>query len=352
VTQTDKSLAPSDASVRLSLCMIVKNEEYFLERCLSCVEKFVDEVIVVDTGSTDRTREIAAEFTENVYALDWDDDFSRARNFSLGKATGDWILVLDADELIAESDLQSIRETILDTEYDAFSLIQFNYNNDHLAKDWQPVRQASKYSGDYLGYRRNPIGRLFRNHKDIHYSGRVHEVIDLSLEGLNTTTLEIPIHHHMDDDPTKPRRDRQLNYLRIIEKELQNRPDGRLYASAATVYMYTLNDYATAIRYFQRALDLGYDQSVNLECLAEAHYRLNQWRESFNIYMQLFRSGYVTFSLCNNLANLLVKNGNFSGAVKLLKISLTQGTHSEETIARINHNIQYLENQVDKPSSV
>ena len=82
----------------ISLCMIVKDEEQHLENCLNSIKELADEIIIVDTGSKDKTKEIAGKFTNKVYDFKWNDDFSEARNFSLSKATKDWILVLDADE--------------------------------------------------------------------------------------------------------------------------------------------------------------------------------------------------------------------------------------------------------------
>lgn len=349
MSQASPSPDSGKPQATLSLCMIVKDEEYFLRRCLSAVQHSVDEIVVVDTGSTDQTRALAAEFTDKVFDFKWDDDFSHARNFSLGKAAGDWILVLDADELITEADLQRIRQTIADTDQDAFFLIQYNYNDDPLAKDWLPVREKTAYSADYKGYRRNPIARLFRNNRGICYSGRVHEVIDLSLEGMRHRELEVPIHHHMDDNPTRPKKDRQFNYLRIMEQALAGGSDnGRLYASAAGVHMYYTNDLHKALEYFQRAVDLGYDRDQSLEGVAEAHYRLQQFPESYSLYVQLFQAGRRSYSLCTNLANLLVKRGDFSNAVKLLRMSLTFGALDDESIGRIEHNIRYLESQPDR----
>ena len=336
-----------ETEATLSLCMIVKNEEYFLERCLRSVEAYVDEIIVVDTGSTDRTKSIASAFTDHVYDFEWDDDFSHARNFSLEKATGSWILVLDADELIAESDLQLLRTTMLDSEQDAFFLIQYNYSDDPLLRDWLPVTEPSRYSGDYPGYRRNPIARLFRNGLGIRYAGVVHEIIDYSLEGLDSATLEIPIHHHMDDNPVKPKKDRQLNYLRIMEQELETAPSGRLYSLAAAVCMYYTRDYRKAIQYFEQAVSLDYDVNQSLESMAEAHYRLSEFEEARAIYLRLYRSGFVSFSLCTNLANLLVKSGQFSQAADLLRRALSLKELGDETVARIKQNLQYLEEQLD-----
>lgn len=87
--------------MNISLCMIVKNEEEVLARCLESVKLLVDEIIIVDTGSTDKTVEIARAFTEKIYDFPWVDDFAKARNFSFGQATGDYILWLDADDYIS-----------------------------------------------------------------------------------------------------------------------------------------------------------------------------------------------------------------------------------------------------------
>ena len=342
VSSIDKRSSPT-----LSLCMIVKDEEYFLARCLEAVRDHVDEIIIVDTGSTDNTRSIAANFSDKIYDFEWVDDFSAARNYSLEQATGDWILVLDADELIAELDLLRIRETINNANDDAYFLIQYNYNNDPLVKDWVPVTEQSQYSAGYRGYRRNPIGRLFRAACNIHFQGAVHEIIDHSLAGLRVSTLEIPIHHHMDDNPAKRKKDRQLNYLRMISKALKHKPDGRLAASAGTVCMYFSDDYPEAVRYFRQAVDLDYDVDQNLENLAEAHYRQGQFTEARAIYLKLYKSGYASFSLYTNLANLLVRGGDYRDAIKLLEGALSLGPDDPEVVHRLEHNIRFLQGKLD-----
>ena len=94
--------------INLSVCMIVKNEEEVLARALKCVQSIADEIIVVDTGSTDNTQKIALDFGAKVYDFEWCDDFSKARNFSFSKATGDYILWLDADDVIPINEQEKI----------------------------------------------------------------------------------------------------------------------------------------------------------------------------------------------------------------------------------------------------
>ena len=95
--------------VKVSLCMIVKNEEKVLGRCLSCLADLMDEIIIVDTGSTDGTKNIAAEYTDKIYDFRWIDDFSAARNFAFSKATGDYIYSADADEILDEVNKERFR---------------------------------------------------------------------------------------------------------------------------------------------------------------------------------------------------------------------------------------------------
>lgn len=88
--------------IKISLCMIVKNEERVLARCLDSLRGLMDEIIIVDTGSTDATKEIAAKYTDQIYDFTWNDDFAAARNFSFSKANMDYIYVADADEVLDE----------------------------------------------------------------------------------------------------------------------------------------------------------------------------------------------------------------------------------------------------------
>ena len=96
----------------LSLCMIVKNEEDVIGRCLECVSDIFDEIIVVDTGSEDKTRDIVKKYTKNLYYFKWIEDFAAARNYAFSKATKDYIMWLDADDIILDKDKEKITEIL------------------------------------------------------------------------------------------------------------------------------------------------------------------------------------------------------------------------------------------------
>ena len=146
----------------VSLCMIVKNEEAVLARCLESVRAAMDEIIVVDTGSTDRTREIAAQYADRVYDFAWIDDFSAARNFSFSKATMDFTMWLDADDVLLPEDLDAFLK-LKRTLPDDVDAVMMRY---HTAFDEQG-RPTFTY------YRE----RLVRTSAPHEWKGRVHEAL-------------------------------------------------------------------------------------------------------------------------------------------------------------------------------
>ncbi|MDE7476455.1 MAG: glycosyltransferase family 2 protein, partial [Lachnospiraceae bacterium] len=97
------------AGLPVSVCMIAKNEEQYIEQCLRKLIRFNMEIVVVDTGSTDKTKEIAARYTDKLFDFVWCDDFSAARNYAVSKASNNWILILDCDEYVQEIDVAKLR---------------------------------------------------------------------------------------------------------------------------------------------------------------------------------------------------------------------------------------------------
>lgn len=149
---------------RISLCMIVKNEENVIGRCLDCVQDIVDEIIVVDTGSTDSTKEIIKKYGAKLYDFPWINDFSAARNFAFSKATGIYILWLDADDVLLETDREKFRmlKNNLDPSIDSVTM---HY---HLAADEKGNITSS--------LRRN---RLVKRANHFKWIGAVHEYLQV-----------------------------------------------------------------------------------------------------------------------------------------------------------------------------
>ena len=110
----------------ISLCMIIKNEEETIGRCLESVKDLVDEIIIVDTGSSDKSKEIVSKYTDKIYDFEWVDDFAKARNFSFSKATKDYIMWLDADDVMLEEDREKFKK--LKSEMGSADIYKCIYN--------------------------------------------------------------------------------------------------------------------------------------------------------------------------------------------------------------------------------
>lgn len=152
--------------VTISLCMIVKNEEKVLRRCLDSVADLVDEVIIVDTGSTDSTKEIAAEYTEFIYDFEWVDDFSAARNFAFSKATKEYIYSADADEVLDEENrgrFRRLKETLLPE----IEIVQMKYGNQ------LQFNTVYNYDEEYRP-------KLFKRMREFVWEAPIHETVRLS----------------------------------------------------------------------------------------------------------------------------------------------------------------------------
>jgi len=186
----------------ISLAMIVKNEEIFLGRCLESVKKLVDEIVLVDTGSTDNTAEIAKLFGAKIYTFAWTDDFAEARNYSLSVCNCDWVLILDADETIDALDLPLIKNACVEPSIDAYSMLHRHYLPDghQTLADIPPKKNRSKYSEgrQYEFYSDHPAIRLTRHFDGLRFDGKVHETLDSSLKKHDKRIADINavIHHY------------------------------------------------------------------------------------------------------------------------------------------------------------
>lgn len=161
----------------ISLCMIVKNEEEYLGQCLDSVKDIVDEMIVVDTGSTDRTVEIAESRGAKVSYFPWNGSFADARNASLEKATGDWILIMDADEVLSEDDKHAVPKLVQRDD-----AIGFLFRIKNMVEDYGEPE-----------YQEHFFIRLFANNPDIRYDGKIHEQVRHRVKGAGGEYLFLPI---------------------------------------------------------------------------------------------------------------------------------------------------------------
>ena len=218
----------------ISLCMIVKNEEAHLEKCLLSVKNSVDEIIVVDTGSTDATKEIARRFTHKIFDFIWVDDFSKARNFAFEQATKDYILWLDADDVLLEVDQIKLRQ-LKETINPSIDSVMMQY---HTGFD-------SRGRATFSYYRE----RLVKRERQFRWKEAVHEYLEVSG---NILQSDIAITHTKTGGVSTGRN------IAIYERLLSN--GGQLSPRGVYYYARELKDakrYKDAIQFFNRFLDDG-----------------------------------------------------------------------------------------------
>jgi tetratricopeptide (TPR) repeat protein len=197
--------------LRLSLCMIVRDEQEMLPRCLAAVAGAVDEMVIVDTGSLDATIEIARSYGAHVLEREWTGSFGDARNVAFDAATGDWTLVLDADELLVAEDVELLRSLTGRTWREAFYVAETNYTGD--------LDAGSAVTHNTL--------RMFRNRPQYRYSGRLHEQIADTLPAYLPERVEytnVRLEHYgylgaVRDSREKSRRNIELLRLQQAEGE-------------------------------------------------------------------------------------------------------------------------------------
>lgn len=151
--------------ITISLCMIVKNEEKRLKRCLDSLAGLMDEIIIADTGSTDATKEIAGQYTEKVYDLPWTDDFSEARNDVFSRATGEYIYSADADEVLSPENRERFR-ILKETLLPEIEIVQMKYSN-------------QLQFGTVYNYDEEYRPKLFKRKRDFVWEEPIHETVRL-----------------------------------------------------------------------------------------------------------------------------------------------------------------------------
>jgi tetratricopeptide (TPR) repeat protein len=315
----------------ISLSMIVRNEERFIGQCLGSVKDFVDEMIVVDTGSTDRTAEIARQFGAAVFQHTWTGDFSEARNHSISRAASDWILILDADEKLAERDARRLRELVRHTRADGFKLIQRTYLQD------ANFVCASANPKDYVEGREYSdcvnvdVIRFFRNDPEIRYAGRVHELVEpvFLSRRLSYETTSVVIHHFGKvGDPAHLER-KKLLYLDLGRQKVVDEPENALAHFELGVQFYELGQYSNCVGPFKEALRLNPAFDLALLYVAKALHMMGDMDAAAGYFRACLKQFPSNDRVLFDYANFVRDRGNARTALKLyLKAVVANPTHA------------------------
>ncbi|MEA4933864.1 MAG: glycosyltransferase [Lawsonibacter sp.] len=225
----------------VSLCMIVKNEEEFILQCLESVKDIVDEMIVVDTGSTDDTVKIAEACGATIYRYQWNDSFSDARNFSISKATCDWILLLDADEAFEKEDQALFFELISHLDVHGYHFMILNYTG---------TRSSKQYS-------MHNAFRLLRNNGLYHFSNAIHEQINridgAPVEKGMFIISKVRLHHYGYLDEVVKAKEKKNRNLPLLLRAVEQDPENSFYLfNLANGYL-SAEKYELAISTYDKA---------------------------------------------------------------------------------------------------
>jgi tetratricopeptide (TPR) repeat protein len=253
------AIKPSKKKAAVSCCMIIKDEEKYLARCLASVKPIVDEMIVVDTGSVDRSKDIATAFGAKVYDFEWKKDFAKARNFSLEKASGDWILILDGDEVISTLDYKHFNQIVENRPKApvAYSIVTRNYSALANIIGWVP--NDGKYVNEEAaaGWIPSIKTRLFYGKDQIWFEGAVHELVDpvVKRKGFETEQCSIPVHHYGRLDKKRLKRKGEI-YFEIGKKKMEEMGDDLFAVREMAIQATTLEENEMAIKLWQRLISL------------------------------------------------------------------------------------------------
>ena len=295
----------------LSIVLIARNEEAHLRRCLESVRGLADEIVLADTGSTDGTVAIARECGARVLHVEWQDDFSAARNVTLEAATGDWILSIDADESIAARDHARIRAMLRRDDVDAAVVPQRHYLTTTVI-GWQPGSGGYDEGTPYPGYLDVECRRLFRNAPRLRFRNRVHEELvstDPS-RPLRQAAGDWVIHHFGKVGADDVLRAKGEAYLRIGRRKVEDDPcDPQAHYELGVQYG-ELGQPEEALRCFAmvQSLSRGY-RDTQLR-LALTYGRLRRYRDALDALKVAART------LPREAAVIALEEGNIHRAMK------------------------------------
>lgn len=287
--------------MEISLCMIVKNEEEALPRCLECVTSFIDEIILVDTGSTDHTKEIGAKYNAKIFDFKWCDNFGKARNYAFDQATKDYIMWLDADDYITQDNIAKIvsLKTTLDSTIDSVSM-HYSLGRDALGNTATSLRR----------------NRIVKRKKAYKWIGCIHEYLEVTG---NVYPADIYIHH----DKHKTYTDRNLKIYRKMQEENISMSPRDLYYFANELYYNNL--FEEAIRQYITFLDTdGWveDKKIATSNLIQCFTATNQPEMRINAILESFKWTKPRADICCRLADYFLEKEAYQDAVFWYKVAM------------------------------
>jgi GT2 family glycosyltransferase/tetratricopeptide (TPR) repeat protein len=311
----------------VSLCMIVKNEVQYIGKCLMNLKPLADEMIVVDTGSSDRTKALAEIFGAKIYDFKWNDDFSDARNYSVSKAQGDWILVMDADEIISPRDYKAFKKLIRKKHAKilAYSFVTRNYEVRTNIIGINPNKGA--YQDEEAGYGWIPSKkvRLFKNGDHIRFEYPVHERVEpfLKRKGIRIKECAIPVHHYGKLNKASEAR-KGDKYFRMGMKKLEKAQDDAMAVFELAVQAGGLEKWEEAIELWQRYNRLRPHVPAAHLNMGTAYQKIGRLDKAIQSAKRAMEIDPGMTEAPNNYALYKIYEGNAEGAISVLEDLVNQ----------------------------
>lgn len=313
-----------ESGVMISLCCIAKNEERFIREFVAHHLPLVDEIIIVDTGSTDATRKIASDLGARVLDFKWCDDFSAARNFSIDHANHPWILWLDIDERLSAQDVQRLRK-LTESGESAYTLTVRNYTHSPVFEYWRECEgEYPAFEANYPGYFESRSIRFFKNTFAFRFEGRVHETIRYSLPAgyVTLNPPEIVIHHYGNLEEIVAEKRKKTLYNQIAKSETSDSPHywfaqfciGRDAAEAGR-----LQDAAEA---FERAKKFKPDNHEVLNNLGFVYMQLGRAVAAEQCFEDCLKAEPYFAEAWLNLGLINMERGDLKSALEYLDLAL------------------------------
>jgi glycosyltransferase involved in cell wall biosynthesis len=275
--------------MEISLCMIVKDEEKYLDACLSSVCDLVDEINIVDTGSTDNTIEIAKKYTDRLFSFEWINDFAAARNFSFSKATKDYILWLDADDVVTEENRRKfklLKEELSIKSYDmVFMKYDYYFDEKHQAMH-SHVRE-----------------RLVKRIDGYHWEGKIHEHLKLTEKDSEGLMSDVAITHTRDDLNSSAERN-----LSILKEQIESGNADLREKYYYAHHLYSLGRYDESLELYNEFLELlgddYYECTEGILTMHDIYMKRGDYANALNVLLDNEKN-------CDDMSEFYCALGNY-----------------------------------------
>ncbi len=314
----------------LALSMIVCNAAATLADCLESVRGVVDEMVIADTGSTDATESVALRYGARILSIPWEQDFAAARNKALAQVKSDWVLVLDADEMLEVSAGDSIRSLLRDG-VGGYHVSIRNYVRSLNERVWdraaQPNTSGPPQARQYPAYVEHENVRLFRCHPEIYFVGRVHETVGPKVLacGFRLERANFVIHHFgLMADPEIRQRKSHL-YRELGRAKVREMPeDAQAHFELGLEEFNSFKDYEAALACFKRARELNPHVSIAWLFSGLALLRLGRSAEALRCLEQAQKIGPQTALISEAMGDAYYNLGDFESARRAYRRALQQ----------------------------